>query len=70
MVEYNAEKETKNVNHLSAKDKRRENYFFNYVYALGVFTYIISLNPLVSSVSQVNIFILTSPTEKIAVHRG
>lgn len=62
-------RETKNVNYLSAKDKRRENYFLNDFYALGIFTYIISLNPLVNSVRQVNIFILTSPTEKIAVHR-
>lgn len=61
--------ETKNVNNLNLKDKRKENYSLNDFDALGVFTYIISLNLHRNSVSQVNILILTFPTEKIAVHR-
>lgn len=63
-------RDTKNVNNLNAKDKRKENYnFLNVFYALGVFTYIISFNPHVSPVSQVSILILTFPAEKIAAQK-
>lgn len=70
MVEDSAERETKNVNNLNAKDKRKENCnFLNVFYALGVFASIISLNPLVNPASQVSILILAFPYEKIAVQK-